>query len=468
MTTTHSYTVQTISPLQLKLDIKNPRFLATQPTQENSILYLLTYAKVRDLALDIIRIGGLFPGERIVVFKDSNDDYIVLEGNRRVCACQILLDRSRIPAPQAISFPEATDTVRDAIRNLNIDVISSREAAAAFLASRHIGGVERWDTLAKMKFFEEKFTAGQSIDQISALTNHPAGDIKNHITQYYLFFEAYSLPCWTQTQKDNELNLFKIEVDKFVRIFNTKGAKTSFKLTFDQTTLKSVSALPRNIFENVLTQIMYCAFITTDPNEKIDTRTKSWRNVPGIEDLINQANPPATTTPQPTVQPSLQSQQNPQPSRPSTRISSQTTNSSTISTNTTQSVTSSAGNNRGSYQSASRTSSSLNNTQNQSSLISFFESLTWSGVDPSLPQNQGLLAIADEIKRISTGQRPIYRQIPVAATTLLRSLLEQTLKYHLRKKDPQALSGMSQRYDPSLNSLLKHYTDNQKYCGVPR
>ena len=58
MTTTHSYTVQTISPLQLKLDIKNPRFLATQPTQENSILYLLTYAKVRDLALDIIRIGA--------------------------------------------------------------------------------------------------------------------------------------------------------------------------------------------------------------------------------------------------------------------------------------------------------------------------------------------------------------------------------------------------------------------------
>ena len=182
--------------------------------------------------------------------------------------------------------------------------------------------------------------------------------------------------------------------------------------------------------------------------------------------LRNQANPPATTTPQPTVQPSLQSQQNPQPSRPSTRISSQTTNSSTISTNTTQSVTSSAGNNRGSYQSASRTSSSLNNTQNQSSLISFFESLTWSGVDPSLPQNQGLLAIADEIKRISTGQRPIYRQIPVAATTLLRSLLEQTLKYHLRKKDPQALSGMSQRYDPSLNSLLKHYTDNQKYTQL--
>lgn len=459
-----NFTTLNLSPLSLKLDIRNPRFLSMQPTQENAIFYLMTYSKVKELAKSIVSVGGMFPGERIVVYLNEQNEYIVLEGNRRVCACKLLLDPSLIPIAHRRGFSTITDDIRQAITTLNIDVIQSREDADSFLTSRHIGGVEHWDTLAKQQFFEEKFSAGKSLDEISITTNYPVTEIKKDISEYYLFQKAYSLPCWTQQQKGNELNLFAIQVDKFIRIFNTRGAKSALQLTFDVHTLKPGSGLPSNIFDSILQRIMYCAYIATQQNEKIDTRTKSWRDVPGLQAILDQATPTSTqpVSPPPAVQtPSIQTTQTTNPVTPGPGIHQTNIFSNppanTPGVSTPPSIPSSAALTAG-------TTTTIGQTP--SPQLTFFESLTWGGVDPGLPENQGLITIAEEIKRISIGSRPFYRQIPICATTLLRSLVEQSIKYHLRKVDRQALHNLSTRYDPSLNSLIKHYTDNQRYTHL--
>lgn len=86
-----------ISPLDVALDRENPRINVEASDQESDIIRkLIRYEEVPDLARKIAN-TGLLPGERIIVVRE-NDQWVVLEGNRRICACKLLLSPQRIPA----------------------------------------------------------------------------------------------------------------------------------------------------------------------------------------------------------------------------------------------------------------------------------------------------------------------------------------------------------------------------------
>ena len=78
------------------LDVENPRFASyfertgkTDPSQEDVMEYLLCHESIGGLATRIQTVGELHPAEAIVCCK-QNEKYIVLEGNRRICACKAL------------------------------------------------------------------------------------------------------------------------------------------------------------------------------------------------------------------------------------------------------------------------------------------------------------------------------------------------------------------------------------------
>jgi hypothetical protein len=80
------------------LDVENPRFASyfersdnKNPTQKDAMTYLLKYASIDTLATSIKNAGGLYPTEQIACVIE-NGKCIVLEGNRRVCACKTLLN----------------------------------------------------------------------------------------------------------------------------------------------------------------------------------------------------------------------------------------------------------------------------------------------------------------------------------------------------------------------------------------
>lgn len=84
-----------ISPLDLLLDTENPRFVILQSREQADIRkYLVTYEDVCQLATDINTYGRLLPGERIVALHEG-DKYVVVEGNRRTCSLQMLLQFMR-------------------------------------------------------------------------------------------------------------------------------------------------------------------------------------------------------------------------------------------------------------------------------------------------------------------------------------------------------------------------------------
>ena len=77
---------------QLKLDVHNPRlpklFSTEEKTQEEIINKFLADDNLIELML-AIRTEGFFIGEALLVVKDG-DDYIVIEGNRRLSSLKLL------------------------------------------------------------------------------------------------------------------------------------------------------------------------------------------------------------------------------------------------------------------------------------------------------------------------------------------------------------------------------------------
>jgi hypothetical protein len=96
-----------VATLKLQLDALNPRIdVPDSASQEQIRSSLIESEKVVDLARAIVRTNGVMAGERIIVTTENNR-FIVLEGNRRVCACQILIKPELAPAEYRDSFQAA-------------------------------------------------------------------------------------------------------------------------------------------------------------------------------------------------------------------------------------------------------------------------------------------------------------------------------------------------------------------------
>jgi len=142
-----------ISPLDLRLDEKNPRFVILSKRNQSEIIkYLLANEDVSQLATEINNNGDLLPGERIVVIKEKNK-HIVVEGNRRTCSIQLLLSRKLIPHLFEHKIPRASDTVLKNCQKIEVDVVSDRDAALALMAKRHIVRSKTMETVCKKTVF---------------------------------------------------------------------------------------------------------------------------------------------------------------------------------------------------------------------------------------------------------------------------------------------------------------------------
>lgn len=88
--------------LDILLNRENPRH-EPKRNQEDIIEYLLADEQVYNLARHI-SVNGLNPLELIAVFRDADGNLIAAEGNRRVCALQLLNDPERAPSDQRPRF----------------------------------------------------------------------------------------------------------------------------------------------------------------------------------------------------------------------------------------------------------------------------------------------------------------------------------------------------------------------------
>ena len=246
------FTDTAVTVLDVNLDPLNPRVdVAFDARQDDIRLALLQTEEVRELAEGIVDHGGMLPGERIIVLREDNR-YVVLEGNRRVCACQLLLDRSLIPAGHKVKFPAIDNELRDRLNILQADLAPSREAAEYAITKRHTEpGVKRWSIVAKQRRIARFLKEGHTLEEAAVHYNDDLYQLRRVMQGFNLLSEARRLSCWSADER-RKLQDPALLVNPFIRFFQLGGTKEAFGLSFDEANTQIVRSMPGGDFDKSL------------------------------------------------------------------------------------------------------------------------------------------------------------------------------------------------------------------------
>jgi hypothetical protein len=416
-----------LNPVKIILDAQNPRIeVAGDADQDEIRLKLLAHEDVVKLALGIVEFGGLMPGERIIVCKE-NRKYVVVEGNRRVCACQLLLKPELIPEKFKKKFPVASQELKDAIKDIKADIAPDRDAAEPTITKRHTEpGIERWRTTAKMRRASKLLDAGYDLAQIAEKLGARQSVLRASVREYRLLRYILDLDhrAWSQIELER-LTDQTLQTNPYTRFFTLAGVKDKLGLSFDERD-HVTSSLPPDIFDQYMHHIARCFFIPIEPSKKpwANTRTTA-------EEVFANFSP----------------QKNGQ--------AGSVGNAGTGGNGATHP---SGGTGSGSFASppakptptGGRNNKAKSGAPQSAKASAFFEKLICAVDDDRL------IALTDEITRI------IPVDFPIAAAMLLRALFESALTYQVKKANKlKELNKKSNGRDIGLQALITFCANSQ-------
>ncbi len=257
------YEYQYVRINDLLLDDENPRFASSvlvqssvsKVSQSSIVEHLLKYADIQKLAHRINEVHELHGAELITCYR-RGDKYVVLEGNRRVCACKLLLDRSLIPEMYKRNFPFISDETKENLESIMVIVYPDRESVQAYLSDRHISGVKKWSALEKNNYYMNLFQTHKDIDTVKHFTSDTVGVIKNCIIKYQFFMEVFK----TLQEKHQNIEIEKLDylpmVDRFMDLLVGNDIDVGLSLQLNENLLKYYAPQSkRKIYKNILIMI---------------------------------------------------------------------------------------------------------------------------------------------------------------------------------------------------------------------
>ena len=147
---------KTIPVGRLFLNQENPRH-QREEAEDGAILQLCENEAVSRLARDIAQ-HGLSPLEKLAVFPDGEDAYVVAEGNRRLCAIKLLNDPQLAPSKLQQNFEKLAENW-NAISEIPCVVFEGPEDSTLrlWMQRRHSGeqggiGLKNWNAEQKQRF----------------------------------------------------------------------------------------------------------------------------------------------------------------------------------------------------------------------------------------------------------------------------------------------------------------------------
>ncbi len=155
----------------LHFDRENPRLAEygiTRTTSDDDIISLLWDAMDVKELVQSIEASGYFQHEPLIVTEEDNQ-YIVIEGNRRLAAVKALLNPSAY-AQKGWDIPIIPEQARNDLEHLPA-TISNRLDSWRYLGFKHVNGPAKWSSYAKAKYVAE----------VHRKYNIPLEDIANQI-----------------------------------------------------------------------------------------------------------------------------------------------------------------------------------------------------------------------------------------------------------------------------------------------
>lgn len=445
----------------VKLDLENPRFASTSEfdnseiTEKGIIAYLIQYGKLYEIINSIIWNNGLYWEEWLSCVMDTDGKLIVLEGNRRVAACKALLDSNLLPNEippinyREDHFPE----LKNNISKLRVVIYDESNSAQNYIAAKHTNpSIKKWEVFEQCNYYYSQFKRGAEIITLANQSGDSPTNIKKYI-RYYIFFKQIF-----DIIKEDHPTLFIEDasilplMEKFMPILIKKG-KFGLELYYNEDTYTySPFVACSEVYNKMLKLIGEAFFIRPtakssdleirdiSPDFRISTdEIKSQKRVndlidndiriPGLKNYIQEYQDIAGRKDNTAVT-----------SSPKDKPESTNTPPSSLTAATIPPVPSSP---------------KFPSTPVKKE-YEFFEDLDYSSLDPQNVLDVGLLRICEEIVKISRyNSNSAYKQFPIAASFLLRSLIEQTLTRQLKKCNKYDNLCKKNGKTPELGTMLK-------------
>jgi hypothetical protein len=278
------------SVVNLKLDDQNPRLPGVTPTQTQTqpkiIDYLVEHEGVFELAKAIATKGYLLNEEPIVC--KENNKFVVLEGNRRVAACKLLVN------PDLIKSKTKRKVLDNLLRTFDISIVTKlevriapdRDSADVIIVNRHTDGgtVEPWDKTKQDRFFHNRVLGGESIDALSSKFNIRRSLIKETLVRYNMYNELLQVDFDVSQRKDVE-DETKFAMTNVERFYNSKLGKEFLGLSFNDKGLP-LHSLPKEEYNKRLKRIALDVV-----SKKLNSRTYGdEKDQSGYIDILKKSN----------------------------------------------------------------------------------------------------------------------------------------------------------------------------------
>ena len=203
--------------------------------QEGILENLIKNDNIFSLAKQISKYGFV-PVEKMVVLKQKNNKYIVLEGNRRLAALKCLDNPNLAQKPKLIEDFENLRGSSFAVRKIPVFIAPSRrEALAKFIIPKHTEpSVEKWATYNKAKLYAKIILdQEENIDNVCKIFNLK----KDSILEFLRMYQCYKIA--TKLSLDHRIMEKVLDERKFPittldRFIKFQEGQRFLGITFDE------------------------------------------------------------------------------------------------------------------------------------------------------------------------------------------------------------------------------------------
>lgn len=180
----------------LELDSSNPRLPKSMhgKSETEIIKYMLLDASLIELMLAIGE-NDFFPGEQLLVVKDNDNKYRVIEGNRRLSAVK-LLNNPELANVQLSKIRKVLEDTRYRPTQVPCLIFPTEESIHNYLGYRHITGIKEWRLLEKARYLSGLRNSNfknLDIDNASREIAKIIGSRQDYVKRILVGFDIYKV-----------------------------------------------------------------------------------------------------------------------------------------------------------------------------------------------------------------------------------------------------------------------------------
>lgn len=216
-----------ISVCDLVFDAENPRIpkkLQGEKNEDKIIEYMIKFGNVTDLMYSIVETGYSDAEPLLVVFDESIEKYVVVEGNRRLAALKLLNNPEKATLKIELINRIVTDAAGNVPKAVPCIIYKIREEILDYLGYRHITGVKDWGALEKARYLDllyqshiKNSSSQETYVKLAKMIGSRSDYVKKLHLAYKLYNKANDDAYYDLNVRENDM------VGKFSWITNSLG-----------------------------------------------------------------------------------------------------------------------------------------------------------------------------------------------------------------------------------------------------